>query len=121
MSESTNSIGQSGESRACTHMIEAGYKIREKNWRHRKDEIDLIAENEIFIIFVEVKTRKNNMFGNPEIFVDRKKQSFMIRAANEYMMSKKLEKEVRFDIIGITGLDENCKIEHIPNAFYPLV
>lgn len=118
MSSSTNEIGKSGESRACTHMKELGFKILETNWRHRHDEIDIIAENEGFVVFVEVKTRKNNSFGRPEEFVDRKKQMFMIRAANEYMIRKNLDKEARFDIIAIT-LNEETAVVHIPNAFYP--
>ena len=119
--ESTNSIGKAGESHACTHLEKLGFKIRDRNWRHIHDELDIIAENETFIIFVEVKTRKNNNYGNPEAFVNRKKQAFMIRAANEYLIRKKLEKEARFDIVAVTGLDENCEIVHIPNAFYPIV
>lgn len=119
--ESTNSIGKSGESHACTHLENLGFKIREKNWRHRHDELDIIAENETFIIFVEVKTRKNNSFGSPETFVTRKKQSFMIRAANEYMIRKNLEKEARFDIVAVTGVHENPEVVHIPNAFYPIL
>ena len=119
--ESTNSIGKAGESRACTHFEKLGFKIRDRNWRHIHDEVDIVAENEEFIVFVEVKTRKNNSFGNPEAFVTRKKQSFMIRAANEYLIRKKLDKEARFDIVAVTGTDENCEVVHIPNAFYPIV
>ena len=121
MSDSTNSTGKSGESRACTHMLSLGFRIRETNWRHRKDEVDIIVENEEFIVFVEVKTRQNNSYGNPEDFVTKKKQRFMIRAANAYIDAYNIEKEVRFDIIAITlDAGENA-LEYIPNAFYPIV
>ena len=119
--ESTNSIGKSGESHACTLLENLGFKIREKNWRHGHDEIDIIAEDQEFIIFVEVKTRKNKNYGSPEVFVNRKKQGFMIRAANTYMIRKDLDKEARFDIIAVTGLGPNPEVVHIPNAFYPIL
>lgn len=119
MSSSTSSIGNSGESVACTHLINAGYKILERNWRHGHDEIDIVAENETFIIFCEVKTRKNNSFGAPETFVNKQKQRFLIRAANAYLTQKNIEKEARFDIIAITDLWGRQEIAHLPNAFYP--
>lgn len=121
MSSSTHSIGNSGESRACTHMINLGFKILERNWRYRHEEIDIIAENESFIVFVEVKTRKNNLYGRPETFVNRKKQNHMIRAANEYLIKKNLDKEARFDIIAVTGLGDDGEVVHFPNAFYPIL
>lgn len=119
--ESTNAIGKSGESHACTLLKNLGFTIVEKNWRHGHDEIDIIAENEEFVIFVEVKTRKNKNYGSPEVFVTRKKQNFMIRAADAYMRRKNLDKEARFDIIAVTGLGDNPEVVHIPNAFYPIV
>jgi putative endonuclease len=120
MSNSTRQIGNEGESRACTHLESLGFKIRERNWQHRHDEIDIIAENKDFIIFVEVKTRRSNAFGNPEVFVDRKKQGFMVRAANEYLNRNKLQKEARFDIVAITN-NQAEGLVHIPDAFYPLL
>ncbi len=120
MSNSTKQIGNEGESRACTHLESLGFKIRDRNWQHGHDEIDIIAENKEFVIFVEVKTRKNNAFGSPEIFVDRKKQRFMIRAANEYIRRYNVEKEARFDIVAIT-MNEPDGLVHLPDAFYPLL
>ncbi len=120
MSNSTRHIGNEGESRACTHFESLGFKIRERNWRHRHDEIDIIAENDSFIVFAEVKTRFSAAFGEPEVFVTRKKQSFMIRAANEYLTRHQIDKEARFDIIAIT-LNQGGKLHHICDAFYPLL
>jgi putative endonuclease len=123
MSSSTTAIGQSGESRASTYLKGLGFKIIERNWRHRHDEIDIIAEYQGCIVFVEVKTRENNSYGRPEEFVSKKKQRFIIRAANEYMVAKQIDKEVRFDVVAITNKNEANKVElvHLPNAFYPLV
>jgi putative endonuclease len=117
MTDSTKTIGRSGESRASTHLQSLGFTIRDTNWRYRRYEIDIIAENQNFIVFVEVKTRKSDTFGRPEDFVSRKKQRFIISAANEYIKLNNIEKEARFDIVAIT----DDQIEYIPDAFYPLV
>ncbi len=119
MSLSTYSIGKSGESIASTHLINLGFKILERNWQFSHAEIDIIADNQEFIIFVEVKYRKSNTFGAPESFVSRKKQALIIRAANAYIRQKNVQTEARFDIIAITGMEPNQQIDHIPFAFYP--
>lgn len=119
MSQHTT-FGQSGEAIAFTHLIKSGYNVLEKNWRTQHLEVDIIAENESFIVFVEVKTRRSNAFGEPEIFVNKQKQRHLIRAANQYVEQKKIDKEVRFDIISIVhapGADP--QIHHIQDAFYP--
>lgn len=121
MSSSTNSIGRTGESIASTHLIGLGFRILEKNWRFKHYEIDIIAEYQDFIVFVEVKTRKDNSFGDPQDFVNRKKQRFLIKAANEYLVVKDVDKEARFDIIAVTNDPQGQKVVHIPNAFYPLL
>ena len=117
MTDSTNTIGRSGESRACTHLQSLGFTIRDTNWRYKRYEIDIVAENQDFIVFTEVKTRKSDAYGRPEDFVSRKQQRFIINAANEYLQMNNIEKEARFDIIAIT----DNQIEHIPDAFYPIV
>ncbi len=119
MSVSTNSLGKSGESHAITHLVGLGFKILERNWRFRRAEIDIIAENEQFIVFVEVKMRKDTVMGNPEQAVTRKKQKRIILAANEYLVSNNLEKEARFDLVSIVYGEGPLKIDHIPDAFYP--
>lgn len=119
MSKSTNSIGKSGELQAITLLTELGFKILETNWRHKHKEIDIIAEIQSFIVFVEVKTRDNNSFGRPEEFVTKKQQRHIIFAANEYLIANDIEKEARFDIISITTGNGDPEIVHIPDAFYP--
>jgi putative endonuclease len=121
MSSSTNSIGRTGESIASTHLIGLGFKILERNWRFKKYEIDIIADYQDFIVFIEVKTRKDDSHGQPQDFVTRKKQRFLIKAANEYLTMNNIDRECRFDIIAVTNGAEGSKIEHIPNAFYPLL
>ena len=69
------------------------------------------------MIVVEVKTRKSNVFGDPEIAVGRDKQRMLVRAADTYVRYKNLNVDVRFDIVSIVISDKEPEIEHIEDAF----
>jgi putative endonuclease len=112
-----HTLGNQGELSACTHLQKKGYSILEKNWRFDRAEIDIIAQIDDFVVFVEVKTRATNFFGDPVFFVDNRKQRLMIKAAEAYMEQIKLEKEVRFDVIGIVINDTGSQLQHIEGAF----
>ncbi|MFT4662650.1 MAG: putative endonuclease [Patiriisocius sp.] len=114
-----NTLGIDGELLACTKMNEQGYKILKKNWRHKRDEIDLIIQKEGVIAFVEVKTRANRYAGPPEKHVTISKQKRIIRAAQAYVEAFDVEEELRFDIIAIVLNSKEKHINHIENAFYP--
>ena len=111
-----NETGQEGEEMAARHLAAKGYKILETNWRFRKLEADIIARKDDLLVVAEVKTRKTNFFGEPETFVNRKKQQNLIQAAHEYIQRKELELEVRFDIISVVLSDESA-VKHIEDAF----
>jgi putative endonuclease len=121
MEKNSKDYGAEGENHASNYLKTQGYQILERNWRFKKLEIDIIAKKNNLLVFVEVKTRKNSTFGEPEIFVTRKKQSFLIAAANEYIMKKNLDNEARFDIIAISQLNNNETVKHLEGAFYPAV
>ncbi|MDR2835308.1 MAG: YraN family protein [Bacteroidales bacterium] len=91
----------------------------EKSWHFKHKEVDIIAEMQNELIFVEVKTRKSNFWGNPENFVTKQKQRFLIEAANQYINKIQHLGDVRFDIIAILYENSQTTIEHIENAFYP--
>lgn len=119
----TNPIGILGEQEAANILKRKGYRVIEKNWRMGHLEVDLIAENKKDIIFVEVKARTTT-FGNkmPEEYVDTLKRKRIIAAANAYIKYKQIEKNPRFDIIGILIEPRTNNItysNHIENAFYP--
>ena len=118
MSEA-HELGKSGEETAYEFLKKKGFSILEKNWRHNKDEVDLIARDGDFLVIVEVKTRSSLYFGEPQIFVNKKKQAFMIRAANAYILMKDIHMETRFDIISIVQSGDRMSIKHIADAFYP--
>lgn len=113
--------GREGEAEAKKYLINNGYTILESNWRFKKLEVDLIASNHNVIAFVEVKTRKNNAFGEPEVFVDKQKQKFLITAAQHYLVANNIQLEARFDIIAIILHNNNKTVKHLPGAFYPKI
>ena len=108
-----------GEEMSKTFLQNKGYEILETNWRSGHNEIDIIAKHDDTVIIAEVKTRKTNYFGEPEEFVTKSKQKALIKAANSYLFQKKIDLEVRFDIISILYSGSNHKIHHIEDAFYP--
>jgi putative endonuclease len=118
MAES-HDLGQEGEELARDHLIKHGYKILQRNWTSGKLEIDIIAENKDFIIFVEVKTRTTDYHMEPRLAVTNQKQKSIILAAESYIRRYKIDKDSRFDIISIISGGNSIQIEHIEDAFYP--
>lgn len=113
-------LGRKGESLAKTFLEDSGYEILDENWTHGKLEIDLVAYKDKTIIFAEVKTRTGNGFGEPEDFVDARKQKLLVEAADEYIYLMDHQGEVRFDIIAILfDKNANYTLKHIEDAFWP--
>ncbi|PBQ32089.1 YraN family protein [Sphingobacteriaceae bacterium] len=121
MENKSQKQGREGEILARNYLLKQGYDVLELNWRYKKLEIDIIAKKEETIVFVEVKTRKNNTFGEPELFVTKQKQNFIISAANQYLVEKNIDLESRFDIIAVIQLNNNKTVKHLEGAFYPLI
>jgi putative endonuclease len=113
----TIETGKKGEEQALAYLKGHGYRILHVNWRFKKLEVDIIARDGEFLVVVEVKTRRNADFGEPEVFVKKEKQKKVIRAAHEYVKLFGVEEEVRFDIIAVNN--ETGHIEHIKRAYYP--
>lgn len=114
-----NALGIAGELYASTELVANGYRILEKNWRYKRDEIDLIVEKTGEVAFVEIKTRSNRFAGNPASQVTIAKQKRIIKAAQAYIELKDITKDVRFDIIAVILNNKEKSMEHIENAFYP--
>lgn len=112
-----NDIGKLGENLAQQHLVKQGFAILETNYREGKYEVDIIAYKENLIVFAEVKTRSDMDYGNPEDFVDRRKQRAYIRMANNYVIQNNREEEVRFDIIAVAISSTGHQINHIEDAF----
>ncbi|HNR40936.1 MAG TPA: YraN family protein [Bacteroidales bacterium] len=118
MADSHN-LGKDGEQQAAELLKKSGYTIRHRNWKSGKTELDIVAENNDFIVFVEVKTRTSDIFLKAADAVTPQKQKTIIFAADNYIRKYGIEKESRFDIITVTNSGDRSEIEHIENAFYP--
>ncbi len=116
-----NILGKRGEDAAAEFLAGKGYKILIRNKQYGHLEIDIIAEYKEMIVFIEVKSRSGTYFEQPFQAVTVKKQKKIIKAANIYIEENEIDLEARFDIVSI--VEENGKfiIEHIEDAFYPLV
>ncbi|OOQ60739.1 YraN family protein [Mucilaginibacter pedocola] len=115
-----NDLGRKGEAIAKAHLEANGYEIMDENWVFGRAEIDLIAYKNKTIIFAEVKTRTGNSFGEPEDFVDARKQRLLADAADEYIYLMNHQGEARFDIISILyDRNNNYTLKHIEDAFWP--
>lgn len=118
MSDATKKLGNTGENIAVNFLENHGYKILEKNFRIRAAEIDIIAEKDNTIIFVEVKTRSNIRKGTPAEAVNLRKQKKIIEAASVFLQDEKyFDKACRFDVIEIISEGKFFKVNHIENAF----
>ncbi|MDT8400787.1 MAG: YraN family protein [Bacteroidales bacterium] len=115
----SHSLGKNGELLAINYLIDKGYRILEKNWVTGRKEIDIIAEDDKFIIFIEVKTRMADFRLHPREAVSVPKQRNIIYAAQNYIRSNNIEKEARFDIITLVIDGSGHELEHIRDAFYP--
>ena len=117
-----NELGALGEQIAVDYLIERGYQIIERNWSNGHKEIDIVAKDDDTIVIVEVKTRRSTYLVEPETAVDVFKQRNLIWAANSFVNRFQYDNDVRFDIISIV-IDRNNekRIEHIEDAFYPSV
>lgn len=114
-------LGRQGEELAFDFLLEQEYQIIERNWRCRSGEIDIIAEKENKLIFIEVRTRRpSSRFGTAKESVDYRKQTKVRDIAQFYMHRyHKYEQPVQFDVITVEMSDINSepKIEHIQGAF----
>jgi putative endonuclease len=117
----TLELGKIGENLAAEHLQAKGYRIAVRNFRAGRGEIDIIAwapEGRL-LVFIEVKTRKNDRFGGPEEAVTRKKQQMIARAAGAYMLQTGYDWAIRFDTIAVLLDDGRLReIRHIEDAFF---
>jgi putative endonuclease len=111
-------LGKKGEQLAVDFLIKNGYNILDRNYRFDRAEVDIIARKEEILSIIEVKTRTNIDFGNPEDFVTPKQIKNLVKAVNEYVTENDLDLEVRFDIVAIVKEKQSFKIEHLKDAFY---
>ena len=111
--------GMQGQSTAKEHLVKKGYAILYENYRLRSSEIDIIAKDGDYYVFIEVKYRKGLAYGLPREAVGYFKQKQIIKAALHYIVAKNLSNSnFRFDVIEVLEKDEKTYINHIVNAFH---
>lgn len=117
-----NDLGRWGEDKAADYLEEKGYRIVARNWRHGHRDLDIVARKGTVLAIVEVKTRRNTLFGQAETAVDRNKIRQLTIAANTFVKTYMVDADIRFDIVTVVGTDNcNCNIEHIEDAFLPML
>jgi len=112
-------LARKGETLAARHLEAQGLRIWKRNWRFKHKEIDIIAENDRFLVIAEVKTRSGDYDVLPREMVPPRKQRFLIAAAQAFIMSHGIRKECRFDVVIVYLSANSQRIEHIPDAFQP--
>lgn len=121
-SAGNKAVGAIGENAALEYLLQAGYKLIERNWQCRHREIDLIMYGPDGVHMVEVKTRTEPVLARPEQAVDRQKRSNMETAAGIYLKKRGICSDIHFDIVSIV-LDSGLhisRIDFIKDAFYPI-
>lgn len=113
-----NTFGKIGEIIATDYLKAKGYKIIVNNYKNPLGEIDIIARDKDYIVFVEVKTRMSRAFGDPAEAVNYTKQNKIRQVASLYLKQHRmLEANCRFDVVAVLGQAGDNDIRHIENAF----
>lgn len=99
-----NTTGRLGEQMASEYLLQKGFVILHKNWRHSHWEVDIIASQNGILHFIEVKTRRTKKFGYPEDDVTKKKVTNLINASEEFLYLYPEWKRIQFDILSINLL-----------------
>ncbi len=117
----TDSTGVWGEKIAAQYLRKQGYKIVEKNFSCRYGEIDIIAQNGEFLVFAEVKLRKDVSHGEPKEFVTITKQTRLRTTTRWYLSQHPTDLQPRFDVVEILAPQGEKTlrpvIQHLENAF----
>lgn len=112
-----NELGKWGEDLAADYLQRKGYTIIERDWKSGRRDLDIVAKNGNVIVFVEVKTRRNSLYGQPEEAVDYRKLQSLQQAINHYIKFRHIRQEVRFDIISVVGtIGSEPDIQHIQDV-----
>ena len=115
-------IGALGEKIAAEYLTSLGYMIRERNFRSREGEVDIIADKDDFLVFIEVRTRTSTSYGTPEESVTAQKKERLIALAEAYIEDRDdLPASWRIDVVAIELGPKRkvSRLEIIENAISP--
>jgi putative endonuclease len=109
--------GNRAEQTAATFLQQQGYRVLERNYRCRRGEIDIVAEEGEVLCFVEVRSTESRAFGDPLETIGEAKQARIIRAARHYLATRRVgDRQVRFDVVGIV-YQPSLEIQLVRGAF----
>ena len=109
--------GQQAEQLACEYLQQQGLTLVDRNYYCRLGEIDLIMLHKKHLVFIEVRYRKNNLFGGAAESITTKKQDKLQKTALHYILQHKPRQNMRFDVVAITGQGPEQTLEWIQNVF----
>ena len=110
-------IGERGEDNAVNFLLANGYEVLQRNFRFGRAEIDIIAQKNAVLVFIEVKTRRNTNYGYPETYLSEPQQERIHLAAEEYVLQNEWQADIRFDVISILWDADESNFEHFEDAF----
>ena len=110
-------IGAAGEEFAARYLVEKGYTLLERNYRGPQGEVDIIAREGEYLVFVEVRTRGRGSLLVPAETVDRRKQRRIIATAYHYLESHPGELQPRFDLVAVDSSRLPWRLSHLEGAF----
>jgi putative endonuclease len=120
MSAARQEFGEVGERVAERWLRRRGWRVLQRRFRSGHRDIDLVAERDGLVAFVEVKARKGRQFGDPVEAVHWRKQRELVRSASVWIDRHGRPNETyRFDVIGVLVEGNSVRIKHIENAFTP--
>ena len=111
-------LGQLGERIAERWLVKQGYRILARRFRNGRRDIDLIAQRDFTVAFVEVKARKGDDFGDPVEAVHHRKQRELTRSARIWIDRHGRDGEMyQFDVVGVLVAEHRVQVKHVSNAF----
>lgn len=113
-------VGKTGEALAANYLRFHGFTILFLNWRHGRYELDMVALDRQYLVFVEVKTRSFGGIVYPEDAVTRSKQQKLYVAAKHYLEVNEFNGPIRFDVVSVHFLPHGKRLFYHPDAFFPL-
>ncbi|MBN2645467.1 MAG: YraN family protein [Desulfuromonadaceae bacterium] len=119
MTQERLQLGRWGEQQAVRYLRRRLYRVLEVNYRSRLGEVDIIARRGSVLAFIEVKTRRQTLFGAAQEAVTLRKQRQILRVAQGYLQQSALDLQPRFDVISVMAEGQRVRIDHIEDAFRP--
>lgn len=126
MEITSHNTGRHAENACCKYLQKQGLKLLDRNYRGSRGEIDIVMQDKDSLVFVEVRYRKNNLYGGALESITPKKQKCILATAEQYLQRETKIKNGRIDVVAMsqklqntlpTDLDKNYNFEWIKNAF----